>query len=151
MPSNVFSTMAARAKAHHDSVNAAYQATYSLGTPGPSAPAASRKSSTSSVHGSAPAAQQSNSNMAKAWKAIKRHHAQVNEAYAAFYFPGGSAFPSRTTSAAATPKTSCEESRARVEGAEHKPRNLDKVWGAIKKKAVEHHRSVNAAAAAFHV
>ena len=48
MPSNVFSNMAAHAKAHHDSLNAAYQATYSPRISTSSTPYPSRSSSATS-------------------------------------------------------------------------------------------------------
>ncbi|EAT77049.1 hypothetical protein HBI56_200470 [Parastagonospora nodorum] len=144
MPSNVLSTMAARAKAHHESMNAAYQATYSMGTSNTSTPSTSRKSSTTSVD------QQSERNITKAWKALKKHHQEMNEAYTVFYSQGmvTPAGSSRSSSVAQTPKASFEQTRMSVE--EQKPRNIEKVWKAIKTRAVEHHRSVNNASAAVY-
>jgi plasmid stability protein len=142
MPSNVFSTMAARAKAHHDSLNAAYRATYSPGS-STSTPNTSRTSSTAS----AMPAQPSDRNITKAWKAIKKHHKEMNEAYAVFYAPGSvSSTPasSRVNSAAPSPKVSLEGQREQ----ELAPRNYEKVWKAIKTRAVEHHKSVESASAA---
>lgn len=144
MPSNVLSTMAARAKAHHESMNAAYQATYSMGTSTHSTPSTSRKSSTTSVD------QHSERNITKAWKALKKHHQEMNEAYTVFYSQGmvTPASSSRASSVAQTPKASFEEKRMSVE--EQKPRNIEKAWKAIKNRAVEHHRSVNNASAAVY-
>jgi hypothetical protein len=142
MPSNVLSNMAARAKAHHDSLNAAYQATYSLGTSTQNTPTTSRKSSTTSVTEPQP-----DRNITKAWKALKKHHQEMNEAYTVFYGQGmaSSANSSRSSSVAPTPKVSFEEKRMAMD--EQKPRNIEKVWKAIKNKAVEHHKSVNNASA----
>jgi len=136
--------MAARAKAHHDSMNAAYQATYSMGTSNTSTPCTSRKSSTTS------ASPPSQRNISKAWKALKKHHQEMNEAYTVFYSQGMAtpAGSSRTSSVAHTPKASFEEKRMSVE--EQKPRNIEKAWRAIKSRAVEHHRSVNNASAAVY-
>jgi plasmid stability protein len=144
MPSNVFSTMAARAKSHHDSLNAAYRATYSPGSSSTSTPTTSRNASTTSASAPAP---QSERNITKAWKAVKKHHQEMNAAYAVFYAPGSvSSTPnsSRTSSAAPTPKASFEAQREQ----ELAPRNYEKVWKAIKNRAVEHHRSVESASAA---
>jgi hypothetical protein len=143
MPSNVFTTVAARAKAHHESLNAAYQATYAPGLSAASTPATSRKSSTVSNDS------QSDRNITKAWKALKKHHQEMNQAYSVFYgSPASSRNNSATNSAATSPKASFEAQRAQNE--ELAPRNIEKVWKAIKNKAVEHHRSVNAASAAFY-
>jgi hypothetical protein len=145
MPSNVLSSMAARAKAHHDSLNAAYQATYSLGTSTASTPTTSRKNSSTSVSSE----EQPDRNITKAWKALKKHHQDMNQAYSVFYSQGmvTSAGSSRTSSAAPTPKASFEAPRV---ASEEKPRNYEKVWKAIKTRAVEHHKSVNNAAAAVY-
>jgi hypothetical protein len=144
MPSNVFSTIAAHAKAHHDSLNAAYQATYSPRTSTSYTPSSSRKSSTTSED----SVEQPDRNITKAWKAIKKHHQEMNEAYAVFYAPGvvtpGS---SRSSSAAPTPKASFEAERQMDT---QTPRNYEKIWKALKNKAVEHHRSVNSASAAVY-
>jgi hypothetical protein len=146
MPSNVFTNIAAHAKAHHDSLNAAYQATYSPGFSAASTPATSRKSSTTSQE-----SMQSDRNITKAWKALKKHHQEMNEAYSVFYAQGVSTpNSSRSTSAAPTPKVSFEAERLRHEDQAQAPRNIEKVWKAIKNKAVEHHKSVNAASAAFY-
>jgi len=152
MPSNVLSTIAARAKAHHDSLNAAYQATYSprtstsTSTSTPYTPPTSRKSSTTSA---ASDSTQSDRNITKAWKALKQHHHDMNEAYSAYYAPGMStAGSSRASSAAPSPKQSFEAEREVAE--QGKPRNYERIWGAIKHKAVEHHRSVSNASAAVY-
>ncbi|KAF2024366.1 hypothetical protein EK21DRAFT_104729 [Setomelanomma holmii] len=145
MPSNVFSTIASRAKAHHESLNAAYQATYAPGsTPRTSisTPPTSRKASTTST-----SSQQSERNITKAWNAIKKHHQKMNEAYSVFYAPGSVA-STRANSAAPSRGASFEEVRHESEaGVEGKPRNYQKVWKSLKNKAVEHHRSVSNASA----
>jgi hypothetical protein len=144
MPSNVLSTMAARAKAHHESLNAAYQATYSPGLSAASTPATSRKSSTTSQD-----TEHADRNITKAWKAIKKHHQEMNEAYTVFYSQGMSTpGSSRSSSVAPTPKASFEAEREHSQA--QAPRNYEKVWKAIKNKAVEHHRSVNNASAAVY-
>lgn len=145
MPTNVFSNIAAHAKAHHESLNAAYQATYAPGmSSASSTPVSSRKSSTTSQD-----AEHSDRNITKAWKAIKKHHQEMNEAYAVFYSQGqSSAGSSRTSSATPTPKVSFEGERVKMD--EDKPRNYEKVWKAIKNRAVEHHRSVQNATAAVY-
>lgn len=143
MPSNVLSTMASRAKAHHDSLNAAYTATYgrpSLSTSG--TPESSRNSSAVST-----SSQQSDRNITKAWKALKKHHREMSEAYNVFYAPGGSTpGSSRSNSVAPTPKASFEAEREMASG----PRNYEKVWSKVKGRAVEHHRSVSNASAAVY-
>jgi hypothetical protein len=142
MPSNIFNTMAARAKAHHESVNAAYLATYAPGSSSTTnTPTTSRKSSTTSQDS------QSERNITKAWKAVKKHHQEMNQAYSVFYSTPGS---SRSSSVAPTPKTSFEAQRVQREQESQTPRNYEKLWMAIKNKAVEHHRSVNAASRIMH-
>jgi hypothetical protein len=136
MPSNVFSNIAAHAKAHHESLNAAYQATYAPGLSAASTPSTSRKSSTTSQDS------QSERNITKAWKALKKHHQEMNQAYSVFYSTPGS---SRSSSVAPTPKASFEAQRVQHEQESQAPRNYEKVWKAIKTRAIEHHRSVNAA------
>ncbi|OAK98437.1 hypothetical protein IQ06DRAFT_295760 [Phaeosphaeriaceae sp. SRC1lsM3a] len=146
MPSNVFSNIAAHAKAHHDSLNAAYQATYSPGMSRSGTPVSSRNASTTSQE-----SEHSERNITKAWKAIKKHHQDMNEAYAVFYSQGqSSAGSSRATSAAPTPKVSFEAERVKHEEEAQAPRNIEKVWKAIKNRAIEHHRSVNNATAALY-
>jgi hypothetical protein len=141
MPSNVLSTIAARARAHHDSLNAAYQATYSPGTsPRPSLSTSGTPSSSRNASETSTSSQQPERNITKAWKALKQHHRDMNQAYSAYYSPGAS----RSNSAAPTPKASFEAEREQEQG----PRNYEKVWSAVKSRAVEHHRSVNAASAA---
>ncbi|KAF2829859.1 hypothetical protein CC86DRAFT_379368 [Ophiobolus disseminans] len=144
MPSNVLSTIAARAKAHHESLNAAYQATYApRTTSSASTPTPSRNASTSS-------SASQDRNITKAWKALKQHHSDMNAAYSVFYAPGAStpASSSRASSAAPTPKVSFEAEREALE--QGKPRNYEKVWSAVKSRAVEHHRSVRSASAAVY-
>lgn len=142
MPSNVFSTMAARAKAHHEAVNAAYTTYYGRATvAGPVSPTSSRSSSIAAPSSESP---KSPTNASKAWSAIKKHHREMNEAYSVYYSPGVSAAPSRANSASSTPRHSAEA--ARKEPQSQQPCNIAKAWQAIKTKAVEHHRSVNAAA-----
>jgi uncharacterized protein (UPF0147 family) len=145
MPSNVFSTVAARAKTHHESLNAAYQATYAPGFSAASTPATSRKSSTVSNDSQSPR------NIEKAWKALKKHHQEMNQAYSVFYAsPISSRSNSAANSAAPSPKASFEAQRVQHELQSPAPRNIEKVWKAIKTRAVEHHRSVNSASAAVY-
>jgi hypothetical protein len=142
MPSNVLSTIAARAKAHHDSLNAAYSATYSprVSTSTPiSTPPNSRKSSTTSQSSES---SQSDRNIRKLWKAIKKEHRDMNAACSAFYYPGYSTQSSRASSVAASPKMSVEQERSEEEA---EPRNYQKAWGAVKNRVTEHHKSVGAA------
>jgi hypothetical protein len=146
MPSNVLSNMAARAKAHHESLNAAYQATYApTGRPSLSTsatPEASRNASEVSA-----SSQSSERNITKAWKALKKHHREMSEAYEVFYAPGSSSpASSRTSSAAPTPKVSLDS----VREMDNRPRNYEKVWTAVKNRVVEHHKSVNNASAAVY-
>ncbi|KAF1917064.1 hypothetical protein BDU57DRAFT_529991 [Ampelomyces quisqualis] len=134
--------MAAHAKAHHDSLNAAYQATYSPGLSAASTPSGSRKSSTTSQD-----SEHSDRHIAKAWKALKKHHREMNEAYSVFYSQGMSTpGSSRSGSVAPPPKAISAAEREEAQA----PRNIEKVWKAIKTRAVEHHRSVNNASAAVY-
>ena len=71
----------------------------------------------------------------------------MNAAFAVYYSPGNSPSASRNSSAVSSPRHSVE---APSHSAEHDvkeagPRNYQKVWKAIKNRAVEHHRSVSAA------
>ena len=74
----------------------------------------------------------------------------MNEAYAVFYSPGVSPASSRAPSANPTPRVSFEQERQRMDMQSETPRNYQKVWRAVKEKAVEHHRSVNSASAAVY-
>ncbi|KAJ4381148.1 hypothetical protein N0V86_003495 [Didymella sp. IMI 355093] len=88
-------------------------------------------------------APKSKSNSNKLWAAIKQHHDEMNQAYAAFYSPGSSRATSPRASVSSTPRASIEEPRS--EEAAKQPTNLSKHWKQLKTKVVEHHRGVNAA------
>jgi hypothetical protein len=149
MPSStVFQNLAARAKAHHESINAAYEVYYSGGvspsaTPRPSMDSSARQQSTSST----PSSERSSS-VSKAWqsvkKAAKEHHESVNAAYATYYSGGVSPSPSKNNSAVATPRASVESVRNEQE-VQKEESGMGKAWGKVKQAAKEHHRSVNAA------
>ncbi|CAO2651255.1 Nn.00g095520.m01.CDS01 [Neocucurbitaria sp. VM-36] len=137
MPSFI-SSVAAHAKAHHESLNAAYETYYS---PRSSTSPSTEVSRANSV--AMPAEKKNPTNAAKAWNALKKHHQDMNEAYQVYYSPGVSANSSRANSAAASPRGSLEHERHEEEA--NAPRNYQKVWKALKNRAVEHHRSVTAA------
>ncbi|KAF1978276.1 hypothetical protein BU23DRAFT_450403 [Bimuria novae-zelandiae CBS 107.79] len=122
--------MAAAAKAHHQSVNAAYETYYSAGvSPRPSA-STSRQNSTSST----------SSNLNKAWKKIKDHHDGMNDAFSTYYGGGR-----RSQESWASPRNSIDE-------AEREPL-VEKKEGLRKKivnRVKEHHRSVTAAHRAYY-
>ena len=89
------------------------------------------------------------SNLSKAWQALKQHHDEMNAAYAAYYSPGSSRAGSRANSVRAnsnhsSPRHSIEEPR-HEDAAPKNPTNFTKTWKAIKTRAIEHHRGVNAA------
>ncbi|KAI8934860.1 hypothetical protein NX059_008538 [Plenodomus lindquistii] len=143
MPSNVFSTMAARAKAHHESLNSAYATYYAPGVSTTTSPETSRSSSITMPSSASSSTKKSPTNASKAWSAIKKHHRDMNEAYTVFYSPSVSAASSRNNSASSSPRQSAEVPCFEVEPV--KPRNGEKVWKALKNKVVEHHKGVNAA------
>jgi hypothetical protein len=98
----------------------------------------------------APSSPKKGTNLSKAWQAIKAHHDEMNAAYAAYYSPGssraGSLANSRANSTQSSPRHSVEEPRHEDAAAAPKnPTNFTKSWKALKNRAVEHHRSVNAA------
>jgi len=153
MPSNVFSTMTSRAKAHHDSLNAAVATYYAPGsnqaTPSPSTEIP--RSSSIAKPSSTTSSKKAPTNGSKVWAAIKKHHREMSEAYEVFYSPGASTASSRTNSAASSPRHSADAPRHEV--AAHKaqsPRNATKLWNSVKTRAIEHHRSVNAAYASVY-
>ncbi|KAF2114665.1 hypothetical protein BDV96DRAFT_577190 [Lophiotrema nucula] len=133
--SSVLARLSAAAKAHHDSVNNAYEFYYT----GSVTPRASvehkRSSSTSSTSSTA--------SMGKAWnsvkKAAKQHHDSVNAAVDTLYLGG------------VTPRQSYERARS-VESEDVAKAPIagngnggKKMWESVKRHAKEHHRSVNAA------
>jgi hypothetical protein len=94
----------------------------------------------------APSSPKKSTNLSKAWQAIKAHHDEMNAAYAAYYSPGSSLANSRANSTQSSPRHSVEEPRHEDAAAAPKnPTNFSKSWKALKTRAVEHHRSVNAA------
>ncbi|CAN9444057.1 unnamed protein product [Alternaria alternata] len=124
---NFLSSVAAHAKAHHESINAACNAYYG-GSRNPT-------------------------NASKAWKALKKHHQEMNSAFAVYYSPSFSPSASRSSSTASSPRQSGEASRKSVgaapatfeekEATQEGPRNYQKAWKGLKNKIVEHHRSVS--------
>ncbi|KAF2850931.1 hypothetical protein T440DRAFT_489374 [Plenodomus tracheiphilus IPT5] len=139
--------MAARAKAHHDSLNSAYATYYAPGVSTTTTPTTSTETSRSSsiaMPTSTSSTKKAPTNASKAWSAIKKHHREMNEAYTVFYSPGVSASSSRTNSASSSPRQSAEAPRHEVQG-EVAERNGTKVWKALKNRVVEHHKSVNSA------
>lgn len=131
-------------KAHHDSLNAAFSTYYAPGSSTTSTPTSSTEPSRNNSIAMATSEQKkAPTNASKAWTAIKQHHRDMNEAYTAFYSPGASPAGSRNNSAAPSPRHSSEHVRSEEEP--EKPRNYQKIWKAVKTRAVEHHRSVNAA------
>ena len=122
--SSAFKKFTAAAKAHHQSVNAAYDTYYSGGvsprmsstSERPSA-AASRQNSTSSV----------SSNLHKAWKKIKEHHDSMNDAYVAYYGGG-------------RPRETWTSPRHSVEEAERAPLVEEKEGLGKKMKNMAHRR-----------
>lgn len=148
--SSLLNNLATKAKAHHNSLNAAYEVYYSGGV--------SPRPSLRAQHNSTSAASSSSesSNMSKAWtsfkKAAKEHHEGLNAAYATYY--GGGAMP--VSSEMVTPRTSSESTESlihedeKVYGEsvgtnESSASGMKKALEKAKKIAKEHHRSVNTA------
>ena len=145
---SILSSFVAHAKAHHEGMNQAYAAYYGSPspTPAPSAPASLETSRNNSVVAGMPDAPKGKTNANKLWTALKHHHDEMNAAYTAFYSPGSSRVNSPRGSTSSTPRASVEEPRQASTASEKKqPTNLSKHWKQLKTKAVEHHRSVNAA------
>lgn len=148
MPS-VLNSIAAHAKAHHESVNAAAAAVYSPR----GSMQASRKNSTTSESPTKPP-----TNLEKTWNSLKKsakeHHEGVNAAYNAMYAPGvPTPAESRAHSAASSRRHSVESVGAHEDEAHEvqaKPRNITKAWNKVKKTATEHHKSVNSAYMSFY-
>ncbi|CAA9960276.1 hypothetical protein CFE70_003717 [Pyrenophora teres f. teres 0-1] len=147
---NFLNSVAAHAKAHHESLNAAYN-TYYGGSSTTTSPSTSRNTSRNTSVASTKAGR---TNASKAWKALKQHHQEMNAAFAAYYSPGHTPSTSRNSSAVSSPRHSGEVPRKSVQshvsatataGDEQKPRNYQKAWKALKTKVVDHHRSVSAA------
>ncbi|KAG9185473.1 hypothetical protein G6011_08017 [Alternaria panax] len=147
---NFLSSVAAHAKAHHESLNAAYNTYYggsSCASTPSSTPQTSRNPSTTSSQ------QRNPTNASKAWKALKKHHQEMNSAFAVYYSPSFSPSASRSSSAASSPRQSGEASRKgsvaapatfeEKEAAQQGQRNYQKVWKGLKNKVVEHHKSVS--------
>ncbi|KAJ4297692.1 hypothetical protein N0V90_005587 [Kalmusia sp. IMI 367209] len=134
---STFKKLAARAKAHHHSLNEAYDIYYSAGRstsspgPRPSVSTTGRSDSTSST----------SSNLSKTWKSIKKaakeHHEGMNDAFATYYGGG------RRSMNAPSPRGSVsEEEEAHVGLVEGEKEGLGSMAA---RKVKEHHRSVNAA------
>ncbi|KAL1792929.1 hypothetical protein ACET3X_009436 [Alternaria dauci] len=151
---NFLSSVAAHAKAHHESVNAACNAYYGGASSTTSSPLSSAQ--TSRNPSTTSSQQQRNpTNASKAWKALKKHHQEMNSAFAVYYSPSFSPSASRSSSAASSPRQSGEASRKSVsaaaapatfeekEAAQEGPRNYQKAWKGLKNRIVEHHRSVS--------
>ncbi|KAF2262349.1 hypothetical protein CC78DRAFT_319541 [Lojkania enalia] len=138
-------SVAAAAKAHHDSVNAAYQTYYSSGSPS-TRPSMESQQPRRESHDSTASTQ---SHLNKAWesikKAAKQHHQSVNSAYGIYY--GNGVTPS------ATPRPSAESVRHADEAAhpaEKTESGMKKMWEGVKKQAKAHHDSVNAAVGTYY-
>ncbi|KAH6842081.1 hypothetical protein B0T12DRAFT_362871 [Alternaria alternata] len=136
---NFLSSVAAHAKAHHESINAACNAYYGGSVSTYTSPASSTQTSRNP---STTSSQQRNpTNASKAWKALKKHHQEMNSAFAVYYSPSFSPSASRSSSTASSPRQSGEASRKSA--AQEGPRNYQKAWKGLKNKIVEHHRSVS--------
>lgn len=131
-------------------MNQAYSAFYGSPAPSPAAstPASMETSRNNSVVAGMVEAPKGKTNANKLWTALKNHHDEMNAAYTAYYSPGSSRAASPRGSVASTPRASIEEPRS--EEAAKQPTNLSKHWKQLKNKAIEHHRSVNAAHRCVH-
>ncbi|KAF1963039.1 hypothetical protein CC80DRAFT_542191 [Byssothecium circinans] len=144
-----------RAKAHHEALNDAYATYYSGGVSPTTSPrvsmASARQPSTTSTSSSS-----STSSLSKAWKSVKKHakehHEGVDAAYAAYYGLGSragesQAYEARSSVDSATPRSSVEKGRVAVEKRESGVRRAAE---ALKRRAREHHRGVNAAYSSYY-
>jgi hypothetical protein len=132
-----FSHLAAKAKAHHEGLNAAYATYYGAHSPSSSASnsaATSPRQSMESATSDATKVERSGS-VSKAWKSVKKaakdHHDGLNAAYATYYGQGASSAPTRANSAAS------------VESVQHETQKKPSVWSKAAQRAKEHHASVN--------
>ncbi|KAF2749103.1 hypothetical protein M011DRAFT_399603 [Sporormia fimetaria CBS 119925] len=144
--SSLLSTISAKAKAHHASVNAAY-ATYYSPTGSPSTtPAVSTTTSPRPSMDASSRSSSSSSRASDAWKAVKKaareHHDSVNAAYGAVYSAGTSRAGSVRPTPAGSPRISMEQER---ELAKLHRGTGKSAWEKVKTRAKDHHRSVNAA------
>jgi len=158
---SLLKTIAAHAKEHHDSVNAAFVATYSPGIHNTTNIPSTRPSMDSQRTTSTSS---STSTLSKTWSSIKKHakehHESVNAAYATYYSGGmvrehsASSVRSSASTVAGSPRVSLEDKKGgpvvEVEAVEKGDGHVKKMARAIKKRAVEHHRSVTAAHRAYY-
>ncbi|KAF3025059.1 hypothetical protein G7054_g10505 [Neopestalotiopsis clavispora] len=96
----------------------------------------------------------SNTTFTKAWTAVKRHakehHQSVNAAYASYYGTTGAPLPISNTNSPAAKSPAASVTAAPASVSETPRSSVDKAWSKVKKHVKEHHRSVNAAHAAYY-